>query len=415
MIRSTRHSIKFLNKNKSENYISFLKECRRISSFIGDSIWNDGYESFDVKSGKLELPKYIDYKKFEIETNLSARCLSSICTQLSSIIRGVVCKKRKTSWVVDKLKGENKNSDFLEKKLANSKISKPNFEKINFEFSSKNADIEIGRHFDYFISLKSLGIFKKINIPIKKHEVDLKWEENGTLLKSFLFNEKYVEIRYEVNIPEKNPTENVVGADQGLKTVLTLSDGQTTPDCDIHGHTFDSILNKLSRQKKGSKSHGKTIEQRKNFINYSLNRIDFSNISELRFEKVKRLRFKSKSSRKMSHWTYTLIEDKLLRICEEQKVSVISQSSIYRSQRCSSCGLVRKANRKGKIYKCSHCGLEIDADFNASKNHIVDLPNIYWDFRSCRFNLGKGFFWTPKGFFDASGEELRVPLSKNKE
>ena len=42
----------------------------------------------------------------------------------------------------------------------------------------------------------------------------------------------------------------IIGIDQGLKTVATLSDGQTTPDTDCHGHSLQSVIKKLSRKKK---------------------------------------------------------------------------------------------------------------------------------------------------------------------
>jgi len=144
---------------------------------------------------------------------------------------------------------------------------------------------------------------------------------------------------------------------------------------------------------------------------WSINQLNFLNIKELRYEKVKNLRYKSKSSRYLSHWTYTEISDKLARMCEEQEVLFVSQSSVYRSQRCSQCGLVRKSQRKGKVYLCKNCGLEIDADVNASLNHQQDLPDIPYGLR--RLNLNRsGFFWKTDGFYDLTGEELIVSLPK---
>jgi predicted RNA-binding Zn-ribbon protein involved in translation (DUF1610 family) len=116
----------------------------------------------------------------------------------------------------------------------------------------------------------------------------------------------------------------------------------------------------------------------------------------------------------MSHWCNTLIRDKLLRKCEELGVQVIQQDSTYRSQRCHQCGLVRKANRKGKEYRCSNCDLICDADLNAAMNHEQDLPRVPYNLRKLQKNRGKGFFWKSSGFFEVTGEELRVPLSNHK-
>lgn len=130
-------------------------------------------------------------------------------------------------------------------------------------------------------------------------------------------------------------------------------------------------------------------------------------------EKIWNIGYKQRTSRKLSHWTNTLIRDKILRKCEELEVPIIEQDSTYRSQRCFNCGIVRKSNRKCKLYKCKHCHYEADADYNASLNHSIDLPVIDWKIRNQGFNLGKGFYWKPSGLFTFDGVELRVPLSKN--
>ena len=76
----------------------------------------------------------------------------------------------------------------------------------------------------------------------------------------------------------------------------------------------------------------------------------------------------------MQAWTNADIQRKVLMLAEDQNVSVKLQSSAYRSQRCSCCGMVRKANRKGKVYSCKGCGFVCDADLNAARNHEQDLP-----------------------------------------
>jgi len=59
---------------------------------------------------------------------------------------------------------------------------------------------------------------------------------------------------------------------------------------------------------------------------------------------------------------------------------------------------------------CKHCGNTIDADYNASLNHIVDIPEIPYILRKMNLNR-TGFFWKENGFFDLSGTSLEsVPL-----
>ena len=110
----------------------------------------------------------------------------------------------------------------------------------------------------------------------------------------------------------------------------------------------------------------------------------------------------------MSHFANADIEKAIISKCELDGVRLNFQPSMYRSQRCSGCGIVRKANRCGKIYKCKSCGLEIDADLNAAKNHAITLPSLPVNLRHLKLNL-KGFYWNSKGLFDLDGSELRVP------
>jgi hypothetical protein len=61
---------------------------------------------------------------------------------------------------------------------------------------------------------------------------------------------------------------------------------------------------------------------------------------------------------------------------------------------------VRKAHRKGKLDSCNHYGLQIEADDNASLNHVVDLPEIPYILRRLQLNKSNGFYWVESGFYD---------------
>ena len=91
---------------------------------------------------------------------------------------------------------------------------------------------------------------------------------------------------------------------------------------------------------------------------------------------------------------------------EEHGVRVLEQESYYRSQRCSSCGLVKKSNRKGRKFECSGCGFTADADWNAAKNHELELPEV--GYRS-GLNIA-GFYWLESDVFDLGGGSLQSPL-----
>lgn len=198
-----------------------------------------------------------------------------------------------------------------------------------------------------------------------------------------------------------------------MKDTLTLSNGVTTPLVDNHGKTVDYLYHKLSRKKKGSKAFKKAEIELTNFVNWQVKQTvsRLNNVKSINLEKVFNIRFHQTTSRLMSHWSNPRIVDSLKRHCEVSGVHIHEESSTYMSQRCSNCGLVRKANRKGKVYKCPHCGHEMDADLNAAINHTVALPPIDWRFRKLNLNRGSGFFWNPDGLYSrGSGGEPGVHL-----
>ena len=398
MIKSTRHHLKDLNKDKSLSYQRFLSDYSSFAQKVIDHIWSNGYDNFSIIQNNLELPKYIDYKLFKrFSKTLSARAMSSAVTQVSQIIRSSVEKQKRVNWVK-----KNKNVN-----VKNKAFSKPCLDRVNPILSSKCCDYQEDEDGKFlgFIRLKSIGsTYGEIKIPIHKQPL-----ANGKIQNGFLFKKHHIQVSWD---KETNPIENgdkILGIDQGYTSVVTCSDNQNILSTDSHGHSLKSIIEKLSRKRKGSKAFKKTQSHRKNFVNWSINQINFKGVKEVRLEKVVNIRFRKHTSRNMSHWTNPEIVNKIKSRCSLLEVPVIEQSCSYRSQRCNNCGLVRKANRKGKQYNCNHCGYINDADLNASMNHVCDLPEVPKAFLGKKLNVNNGFFWKPEGFFTFDGSELRVP------
>ena len=56
-------------------------------------------------------------------------------------------------------------------------------------------------------------------------------------------------------------------------------------------------------------------------------------------------------------------------------IAVIRVSEAYTSQKCSSCGIINKKNRKSRgLYHCHSCGLRLNADHNAAFNILQRSP-----------------------------------------
>jgi len=233
------------------------------------------------------------------------------------------------------------------------------------------------------------------------------------MLGSILLGKNSIDFRYENQLPEIKSSGIIVGIDTGVKSVFTSSDGQISKLTDKHGHSFESILTKLSRKKKESKAFRKTQDQRKNFINWSINQLNLSEINQVNLEHIDNLFYKHNTSRKLKGFTNKLIEDKLKRYLEENGVRLILKNSVYKSQRCNQCGMVYHSNRKGKIYTCKNCGNIEDADLNSEKNNEIDLPEIPKWVISSKLNRKFGFLWKSDGLFNMNGQELNESLFAN--
>lgn len=424
MIRSSRHSLSNSNIDKLKLLSEFLNEYRKISQELTDYIWTNGWKQnnweFDVKNNKLDLAPMLTSDIIQsagIKTKLSGRALKCCMTQVSGMIRAEVEKQSKRIYVLNKKKKEGVSKRRLKnliKKLKENIPQKPNCANIKAELNSICIDIKDGEFFDKFIQLKS--IFKtreRVKLPFNfhKHAIELK-NKSVRMLNSALISDSYIDLRWEIKEPKKKETGETVGGDQGYKDVLNIANANysaKTPSNCPHGHSLESIIEKVSRKRKGSKAFKRAKEHQKNFVNWSLNKIDLNNIKQINLEKIWNIGYKSGRSRKMSHWQNTLIRDKVICLCETNGVHFVEQSSTYKSQRCFSCGNVRKSNRKGKVYGCKSCGNIDDADHNAALNHSINLPEIPYDFRKLNLNRKDGFIWNSEGLFDLDGRRLQSP------
>jgi len=395
MIRSTKTTLKYSNANKLTTLEMFRTEFKRVTQIFIDKLW-------EMEKVPPLLPKEITSS---VDTWLSARAVQCCAKQASGIVRGTRKKQKQRIYTYNQLvkEGQFKHARKLKKTIDKVKITKPEIKNINPELDSRfvKIDLENETSFDGWLTISNIGNKLKIQVPFKKHEqfnelIDRKGKIKGGVRlgkcsATFMFE-------MPENIKENGET---IGIDIGIKNVVTLSNGQESSE-DIHGWNLEKIQQKISKKKKGSKGFKKCQDHRKNHINMVINKVNFSNVSKIRLEKIKNLRRGKRTNRYMSHWTYTAIFDKLKMISEDLGVQVEEINPTYTSQRCSKCGWTRKRNRKGKQFVCNACGFTCDADVNGSRNISLTLPEIKRKYRRKQINR-KGFYWL------ADGQECIVP------
>ena len=245
-VRCSSHSLKFTNKSKLTELKTFVKSYKSMVKKYVNILWNE----FLTKPPKMLESEVCN----QINTNNSfdSRIRQCAAKQACSIVNGTITKHTKRLYVLNKLREEGKDTIYLQRKISLNFPTKPKIKNLNVELDPRFVDIrETNNHFDIFIKINQIGNKINLFIPIKNNKISNKWSKLGTRKSSISINDKHIRMFYEVEKVKNNGTR-VLGADQGALTCLSLSDGQVTKK-DKDGHDLSSILNKISKKKKGTK------------------------------------------------------------------------------------------------------------------------------------------------------------------
>ena len=405
MIRSSKHTLKYTKPGKQKDLKTFLAEYRRLLKEIIDYLWLTPTQRLNIPNNTLYCPKFLETETLNgFDSWFTARMKQCVGKQACAMISAATTKRRRQLYVLRKHRRKGRNTKALQRAINRQPLVKPNVSNAKAELDSRFVDIQVGNFFDEFIRVKTIGNGLSFNLPLRHTDVSNKWAKEGKRKAGIRLAEDTLTIMFEVPKTQISG-KKIVGADQGQITCLTMSDKQVTNKCP-HRHDLTTIQETLKRRRKGTKGFRRAQSHRKNYIHWAINQLNFKNIKEVRFERVKDVRKGKPTNRKNSHWTYTAIKDKMIHLSETEGFRFIEVTNEFRSQRCSSCGWVLKANRKGKGFTCNLCGFATDADLNASLNLeliLFELP--YW-VRKDGLNRSLGFYWLADGFFDINHEPI---------
>jgi len=401
MIRTSKHNISNIsNVGKLQQIDSlFVKYKHDLEIYINYII-----------DGVLPLKKMLSSKELPSENIQHSRYKQLIYKHASEIIRSQSKKaNEKRFYKYKKIYGyfaekypENK---FVKTKFGNLNLkqiyqtkyfSKPNLNSISINLDERFFDIKVGGSFDNFVKI-ILPEFNekgtralKINLPLKQHKHSNDLKNKGFVLKNNIqlkqINKKiYINLIWSKEEPKKKEIGNSIGIDLGVNKLIVSSDGQYI------GTNLKDIYKKTRRKVKKSKAYYKALEERTNLTNFYVNQLQINDINKIviedlknvkknsSFKNAKKKKFKKKKQEEIndinSRWLYPLVINKINRICEEKSILLVKVSPAGTSQTCSKCGEVDKNSRKGEVFKCTSCGYNIDADFNASI--IINNRGIY--------------------------------------
>lgn len=408
-VKSTNLYFREVNSKKLELVDLFLSEYRNAVQFYVKYYFNRVFVNSKSHVDLNALKKRAFYPfKPEFPSKLSGRALKCAQTQAIGMINASTAKQYKRVWKLKDLQKKKEPFLNLQRVVSRTKIIKPSVPRelgaelnsILLNLSGSTTTFDVAAVFSSLFSReykKTTNFSNKITILLNKNRHFNNLSSRGTQMNSFLVHKNRISVRFEIQLPGTKTSGDVLGIDQGISSCITASSSNgssfASSTC-VHGWDLTSILKKLSRKQRGSRAFKRAQEHRKNYINYVINQIDLSQVKEVRFEKIFQMRTSKKSSRFLTHFTYIQIESKLRDKCDQTGVLFVAQTNQYRSQRCSCCGFVHSNNRKGKTFTCKRCGFSEDANVNASKNHLVDLPDLdRWVVGV--YNRTTGFFWNP--------------------
>jgi transposase len=387
--KSSRVSLKFGNHGKKESLKLFLEEYRRVVSEFVNLLWG----SSDIS---VLLPGDMTS---HVSTWLSVRMRQCAGKQASGIVRGCVGKQKKRLFMIDKLKAEGKfkKARKLQKIYDEAMVSKPEIGNVEAQLDSRFIKVDWNNptSFDGWLTISSIGNKMKIVLPIKKSEHFNKLDTKGKIRLGVRLSNKSACFCFEMPETSIVSSGNPLGVDIGMIDVLTCSDGQSVGK-DCHGHSYQSICQKVARKKKGGSGFAKAVKHRTNFLHWAVNQLDLSGVSVLQRENIRDLRKFKRINRTVQAWNYRELFVILDGAASESGVLTRKLNPSYTSQRCSCCGWTWKGNRKGKIFKCAKCGHTQDADLNASRNLSFDLV-VLDDKVHLRHPSREGFYWEVKG------------------
>lgn len=395
LIKSSKLSLKFGNTGKRAELVAFLSEYERLIQYFVNELWI--------------LPKVPAFIPKEItegaDSWLSARMRQCAAKQASGIVRGCQKKQRQRLYVIDKLKSEGKfkKARRLQKIYDEVTISKPSLGTLEPQLDARFVKIDWtpSEEFDGWLTISSIGKGMKLVLPLKKTRHFNKLAEKGTVRSGVRLSSTSACFCFDLPVPESVEGGDTIGVDVGLIDVVSCSTGQVVGK-DSHGHSYQSICQKLSRKRKGSNGFLRATRHRTNFLHWAVNQVDLSGVSIMQRENIKHLRKFKRNNRVMQAWNYKELFDILDGKAAYAGVQIRLLNPSYTSQRCSECGWTWKGNRKGKMFRCAKCGFTHDADLNASLNlslNLVELPpKIHLKHPS-----RAGFYWA------VSGQEPIVP------
>jgi transposase len=218
---------------------------------------------------------------------------------------------------------------------------------------------------------------------LKRHFRFWKSRELGGKIKTGCFTQDargrwYVAFQCEVEDVRETGTGKV-GIDLGLKTVATLSNGETIPALKHYRKYQEKLaIAQRARNKKRVKAiHAKISNSRRHHLHEQTTKIAREN-SHICVGNVSPSKLaKTKMAKSVLDASWAILKSQLCYKASRHRAVYIEVDERWTSQTCSSCGTNPDSSPKGmgalgiRQWTCSDCGASHDRDVNAATNILI--------------------------------------------
>ena len=281
--------------------------------------------------------------------------------------------------------------------------NKPKYKSINLSLDGKVVKIipsDGTTTFDYWLKISTLVKSKPVMIPLTTNEYFNSQE--GIIKNSIQINKKNNTLTFSliksIDV-DKSYVANklsILGLDVGLVNLFATNHGDLLGKKAMNYiKNMDKIITKLmaNLQKQNikpndSKRYVKLIKKVKSFIKNEINRVLNKLVKRYKPSEihVEKLDFRGQNigkvnNRLLNNFGKSTIRKKLSSLSECKLIVIKEKNPAYTSQECSNCHYTDKKNRKTQSeFVCKCCGLKINADVNASRNHV--FRSSEYDYKS---------------------------------
>jgi IS605 OrfB family transposase len=229
------------------------------------------------------------------------------------------------------------------------------------------------------VSLSTIEGRVRVAVSIPKYYGQyIDWQvKSATLSYDVHIQKLRLHLVVEKETPQKLEPNTVLGLDSGIINHAVLSNNLFFASNHIRNvkGRYQFLRQKL--QVKGTRSAKRLLRKRsgreKRFmadVNHRIAKLVVSQpFSVIALEKleVKKTKKNGKCfNRKLGNWAWKQLQAYIEYKAEALGKTVIYVNPAYTSKTCSRCG--QRGTRKGSVFRCKHCGFELNADLNASRN-----------------------------------------------